>query len=201
MVYVHTTMNLWGGKRSCYRSLPIDERLRWARLIGRELPALTEEQQSSLWGNWLNDYWSQRRHGHLGSHSMPLTPREAAIMAGWLPSLPAVFPQAFALVGAETNSISLLAEERRSTGANYDSRPFLPDIQQVLSLSSNFYSLTRLQRPFIPTRSRTLWRPSRELQPCYLDSPALLNPFKVTAGLELKPSELGLRRNFPTRPR
>jgi hypothetical protein len=101
MVYVHTDESL-GWQEELLPMLPIDERLRWARLIGRELPALTEEQQSALWGNWLNDYWSQRRHGHLGSHSMPLTPREAAIMAGWLPSLPAVFPQAFALVGAGT---------------------------------------------------------------------------------------------------
>lgn len=75
-----------------------DDRLRWGRLVGRELAGLTDEQQAGLWENWLGDYWQQRRAGRLGTRTLPVTAGEAAIMAGWLPSLPAKFPEAFALV-------------------------------------------------------------------------------------------------------
>jgi hypothetical protein len=97
MVYVQTAEAVgWQGE--LLPMLPEAERRRWGRLVGRELPMLTDEQQMALWEGWLHDYWGQRRLGRLGPHSMPLTGGEASIMAGWLPSLPTVFPDAFALV-------------------------------------------------------------------------------------------------------
>jgi hypothetical protein len=99
MVYIQTAATA-GWQEELLSTLGVDDRERWARLVGRELSGLTNEQQFNLWTGWLANYWNQRRLGRLGASSMPLTSREAAIMASWLLNLPSVFPNAFALVSA-----------------------------------------------------------------------------------------------------
>lgn len=79
-------------------ALSPEDRLRWARLVGRQMEALPDDAQLELWGIWLGDYWRDRRAGRLGTATMPLSGREAAIMVGWLPSLHAIFSEAVELV-------------------------------------------------------------------------------------------------------
>lgn len=79
-------------------ALPPDGRMRWARLVGREMEDLSDDAQRELWQSWLHDYWQDRRNGRLGGTSMPLSTGESAAMAGWLPDLPAVFPEALVLM-------------------------------------------------------------------------------------------------------
>lgn len=84
--------------QSLLPALPPEERLRWARLLGREIDGMPDDEQRDLWQVWLGQYWRDRRAGRLGAVNMPLLGGESALMAGWLPSLPEVFAEAFDLV-------------------------------------------------------------------------------------------------------
>ncbi|MBN8628994.1 MAG: DUF4020 domain-containing protein, partial [Planctomycetes bacterium] len=79
-------------------ALPPRERLRWARMVGREIDGMQDDEQRELWRVWLGQYWRDRRSGRLGAETTPLSAGEAALMSGWLPSLSEVFPEAFDLV-------------------------------------------------------------------------------------------------------
>jgi hypothetical protein len=87
-----------GWPEELFAVLGETERLRWGRLVGRELAGLTDGQQIKLWETWLGAFWEQRSRGRIGSRTMAWTGREPALMADWLTRLPAVFPQAFALL-------------------------------------------------------------------------------------------------------
>lgn len=84
--------------RALLPALAPEERQRWARLLGREIDGMPDDEQRELWQVWLGEYWRDRRAGRLGAATMPLTSGEAALMAGWLPSLTEIFPEAFDLV-------------------------------------------------------------------------------------------------------
>jgi hypothetical protein len=78
--------------RDLLPALAPEERLRWARLLGREIDGIPDDEQRELWQVWLGQYWRDRRAGRLGAVNMPLLGGESALMAGMVAQLARDFP-------------------------------------------------------------------------------------------------------------